>query len=271
MIDRGKGIRKIGKVGVVYKYDALGLAREVSAFLEEKGIEVEQFHLPSSELEKYDFIVSVGGDGTILQILQDLEECPPIFGINRGRIGILTHAEPENFRERLERVLEGKVKTEKFMRLDCLVNNSRIHTALNEIAILTSEPARLIGMKVFVDGIEIENMRADGMLFSTPIGSTAYALSTGGPIVDPYLPSILITPIAPFKLGWKPWIVNRRSKIGVELHPERKALAVADGQKTKEVFPGDKIEIVESKCPAIFFKSPVNRIARIADRLKRIS
>ena len=271
MIAECEGIGKIRKVGVVYKYDSLGLARKVSAFLEEKGIEVEQFHLPSSELEKYDFIVSVGGDGTILQILQDIETCPPIFGINRGRIGILTHAEPENFKERLEKVLDGKVKTEKFMRLDCFVNDERIHTALNEIAILTSEPARLIGMKIFVNEVEIEDMRADGMLFSTPIGSTAYALSTGGPIVDPYLPSILITPIAPFKLGWKPWIVNRKSRIRIELHPERKALAVADGQKTKEVFPGDKIEVAESKYPAIFFKSPVNRIGRIADRLKKIS
>ncbi len=261
---------KIGKVGVVYKYDSLGLAREVSAFLEEYGVEVEQFHLPSSELEKYDFIVSVGGDGTILQILQDIVECPPIFGINRGRIGILTHAEPNNFREELKKVLEGKIKTEKFMRLDCYVNNSRIHTALNEITILSSEPARLIGMKVFVDGVEIEDMRADGMLFSTPIGSTAYALSTGGPIVDPYLPSILITPIAPFKLGWKPWVLNRESRVTVELYPERKALAIADGQKTREVFPEDKIEILESKYPAVFFESPVNRIARIADRLKKI-
>ncbi|RLI81924.1 NAD(+)/NADH kinase [Archaeoglobales archaeon] len=267
---RAVKIGKVGKVGVVYKYDSLGLAREVSAFLEENGVEVEQFHLPSFELEKYDFIVSVGGDGTILQILQDIEECPPIFGINRGKIGILTHAEPDNFREGLKKVLGGKVKTEKFMRLDCYVNDLRTQTALNEIAILSSEPARLIGMKVFVNGVEIEDMRADGMLFSTPIGSTAYALSTGGPIVDPYLPSILITPIAPFKLGWKPWIVNRKSKIRVELHPERKALAVADGQKIKEVFPGDKIEILESDHPAVFFESPVSRIGRIADRLKKI-
>jgi len=270
MIADGK-VKKIRKVGVVYKYDSLGLARKVSAFLEERGIEVEQFHLPSTELEKYDFIVSVGGDGTILQILQDIERCPPIFGINKGRVGILTHAEPENFKERLEVILTGEVRVEKFMRLDCIVNDSRIHTALNEIAILTSEPARLIGMRVFVNDVEIEDMRADGMLFSTPIGSTAYALSTGGPIVDPYLPSILIIPIAPFKLGWKPWIVRRDSSIRVELHPERKALAVADGQKMKEVFPGDRIEVVESKYPAVFFESPVNRIARIADRLKKIS
>jgi NAD+ kinase len=270
MIGEGEMLRRAKRVGVVYKYDSLALARKVSAFLEENGLEVEQFHLPSSELENYDFIVSVGGDGTILQILQDIKNCPPIFGINRGRIGILTHAEPNNFKEELKKVLEGKLRTEKFMRLDCVVNDSVIHTALNEIAVLSSEPAKLIGLKVFVNGVEIEDVRADGMLFSTPVGSTAYALSTGGPVVDPSLPSILITPIAPFKLGWKPWIVSRRSRIKVELHPERKALAVADGQKAKEVFPGDRIEIVESKYPAVFFESPAIRIARIAERLKRI-
>jgi NAD+ kinase len=125
-------------------------------------------------------------------------------------------------------------------------------------------------MKVFVDGVEIEDIRADGMLFSTPLGSTAYALSTGGPIVDPYLPSILITPIAPFKLGWKPWVVNKDSVISVELHPERSALAISDGQKMRKILPGDEIEIKESKYPAVFFKTREKRIWKIAEKLKKI-
>jgi NAD+ kinase len=258
------------KAGVVYKYDSLALAREVAAFLEDNGVHAELFHLPSSELGKYDLIVSVGGDGTILQILQDLKKCPPIFGINRGKIGLLTHSEPGNFREVLKNVLEGKCRTESFMRIDGIINGETRMRALNEIAILSSTPARLIGLRVFVDGVEIEDMRSDGMLFSTPIGSTAYALATGGPVVDPYLPSILITPIAPFKLGWKPWIVSAKSRINVELHPERKALIISDGQKTIEVSPGDKIEIVKSNYPAVFFESPVKRIKRIAERLRNI-
>jgi NAD+ kinase len=258
------------RAGVVYKHGSIGLAREVASFLEERGIEVELFHLPSPELGEYDFIVSVGGDGTILQILQGLKKSPPIFGINRGKIGILTHAEPENFKEELEKVLNGDYRVEEFMRIDCFVNSERIHTALNEIAILSSKPARLIGLKVLVDGAEIEDMRADGMLFSTPLGSTAYALSTGGPVVDPYLPSILITPIAPFKLGWKPWIVRRDCVINVELHPEREALAISDGQRSVKVFPGDNIEIRESPYPAVFFQCSFNRIGKIAEKLRKI-
>ncbi|AGK60351.1 putative sugar kinase [Archaeoglobus sulfaticallidus PM70-1] len=257
------------KVAIVYKYGSIGLAREVASFLEDNGVYTDLYHLPVRDLSDYDFIISIGGDGTILQILQSLENPPPIFGINKGRIGILTHAEPDNFRDGLRRILDGDMKVESFMRLDCIINSERTHTALNEIAVLSSEPARLIGMRVLVDGVEIEDLRADGMLFSTPIGSTAYALSTGGPIVDPYLFSILITPIAPFKLGWKPWIVKRDSRISVELYPDRNSLIIADGQKRVEVSPDAKIEIVESEHPARFFEIK-NRLKRIAEKLKYI-
>jgi len=258
------------RAAIVYKHNSLDIAKEVKSFLDERGISSDLFQTPSRDLESYDFIVSVGGDGTILRILQEVLHCPPIFGVNTGKIGLLTHSEPEKFREELEKVVRGELGVEEFMRIECYVNGESKLIAMNEVAILSSVPARLLGMRVRVDGVEIENLRGDGMLFSTPVGSTAYALSTGGPIVDPYLSSILIVPVAPFKLGWKPWVVSADRTVEIELHPERKALAIADGQKVVEVCPEDEIKIVKSDYPAVFFKSPVMRFKKILERLKML-
>jgi NAD+ kinase len=254
------------KAAVVYKQNSLNIAKAVKTFLEER-VSANMLQ-PSKELENYDFIVSVGGDGTILRILQEILHCPPIFGVNTGKVGLLTHSEPENFKEGLNRVIEGKTDIEEFMRVECYINELKL-LAMNEIAVLSSTPARLLAMSVSVDGAEIENLRGDGMLFSTPIGSTAYALSTGGPIIDPYLQSILITPVAPFKLGWKPWVINADRTIEVVLQ-DRTALVIADGQKTVEASPTDRIKIVKSKYPAVFFKSPVMRLKKIVERLRTL-
>ena len=254
------------KAAVVYKYDSTEIARDAREFIEESICHAEIFHIPDKRLETYDFIVSVGGDGTILRILQEVEKCPPIFGINTGRIGLLTHASPENFRDVLPGIVD-RWETEEFMRIETEINGKVIMRALNEIAFLSNTPARLIGLKVFVDGVEIEDMRCDGMLFATPIGSTAYALSSGGPIIDPYLESILIVPVAPFRLGWKPWVIKRDRRIEIEVSKERNALAISDGQKILEVGNDDEVAVFASGFPAVFFRGGFNRLERIRGKL----
>ncbi len=254
------------KAAVVYKYDSIEIAEDARRFIEESVCPAEIFHIPDKRLEGYDFIVSVGGDGTVLRILQEVEECPPIFGINTGRIGLLTHATPENFRDVLPGIID-RWETEEFMRIEAEINGKVMMRALNEIAFLSSTPARLVGLKVSVDGIEIEDMRCDGMLFATPIGSTAYALSSGGPIIDPYLDSILIVPVAPFRLGWKPWVIKHDRRIEIEVSKERDALAISDGQKILEVGNEDQVAVFTSQFPAVFFRSGFNRLERIRGKL----
>ena len=250
------------RVAIVSKNPKNPVVNDVKDFLRTLGVEAEICEI-NSKLESYDLIISVGGDGTILSILQHIKNCPPIYGINTGRIGLLTHTEAFNFKNELKKIVDG-FDVEKFMRLECLIDGESKLIALNEIAILSSVPAKLIELRVLIDKTEIEYMRCDGMLFSTPIGSTAYALATGGPIIDPYLNSILIIPIAPFKLAWKPWVINPKRKIDVELH--RDAIIVADGQDSIKAKTVNKIEIVESKYPAVFVKYE-NRLKKIAERL----
>lgn len=256
------------KVAVVYKKGSENTFREVVQFLQENSVSVTQFSSSSKKLENFDFIVSIGGDGTILGILQNVEKCPPIFGINTGRVGILNNSEPENFKEELKDVLNGNMEVEKFMRIEGRIGRKRL-TAMNEIAVLSSLPAKLVGISVKIDNVEVENLRGDGMLFSTPVGSTAYALSSGGPVIDPSINSILIVPVAPFKIGWRPWVVNINRKIEVNIHTGE-ALIVADGQKTVDFQPKKTLVIKKFRYPAVFFKSRSGRIGKIVERMKAI-
>jgi NAD+ kinase len=249
------------KAAVVYRDEKI--LNEVREFLTERNIESAYYSKPERELEDFDFIISIGGDGTILRILQKLRKCPPIFGINTGRVGLLTHSTPSNFREKLNNALE-KFEIEKFMRLSCLTDGGEF-LALNEIAVFNREVAKLVSISVKVDGVPLENLRCDGILVSTQIGSTGYALSAGGPLVDPYLESIIVIPVAPFKIGWRPWIFNSSRSVVLEIEGE--SVVIADGQKNLEI--DGKITIKKSDYPAIFFKKE-NRIKEISEKIKTI-
>ncbi len=255
------------KVGIVYKYDSLNLAKEVGEFLEKNGFRVELHHIPSCSLEDCRVIVTVGGDGTILRTLQELKNPPPIFGINTGRIGILTNANPENYEDLLIKALNAEIEIEEFMRIECVYRESEI-IALNEIAFLSASQARLIEFEVYVDEVLIESMRADGAIFSTPIGSTAYSLSAGGPIIDPYLKAICFVPVSPFKLGWRPWVIDAKKEVRVVLSM-RDAIAIADGNKGIEVEAGGEIKIRKAEFPARFFKTH-SRLERLSKKIRNL-
>ncbi|MBE8538507.1 NAD(+)/NADH kinase [Geoglobus acetivorans] len=253
------------KIGIVYKFDSVEIAREVAEFLEKYGYQAELHHIPSCALEDCGMIVTVGGDGTILRTLQELKNPPPIFGINTGRMGILTHASPENYGAELLRAAEGKLRIEEFMRIEASHKDVRV-TALNEVAVVSSVQARLIEFEVYADGELIESMRADGAIFSTPTGSTAYSLSAGGPIIDPYSEAICFTPISPFRIGWRPWVLSPERLVKIRISELRDALAIADGNKSMEVGAGEEVIIKKSENPARFFE----KSSRITDMVAKM-
>jgi len=248
------------KAAIVYKTD--GLVRRVERYLSSLDVETVSYTQPSEELEKFDFIVSIGGDGTVLRILQKLRHCPPIFGINTGRIGLLTHANPENFEAALRDAVE-EFDTESFPRIKCSAERELL--ALNEIAVLNRQPAKLIDVKVKIDGVEVEKIRCDGFVIATQIGSTGYAFSAGGPVVEPYLDCLILIPLAPFRFGWKPYVVGLDRE--VEISAEN-AIIVADGQKKLD-FDGTTV-IEKSEFPAVFFRKE-DRLRNLFDKVKDIS
>ena len=244
------------RAAIVYKTD--GILGRVRRTLEVMGISSTPFSSPSQELENYDFIVSIGGDGTILRILQKIRHCPPIFGVNTGRVGLLTHSTPENFEERLRRAVE-KFEVEEFPRLTCCDV-----LALNEFAVLSKRPGKMVDVRVKIDGVEVDRLRCDGIIVATQIGSTGYAFSAGGPVVDPYLNLIIVVPIAPFRFGWKPYVFGPERKLSVEVENAR---VIADGQEILEV--DGSIEIERSNYPARFFKKD-ERILELFRKVKSI-
>lgn len=261
----------VKRVGIVARYDepdAIRLAELVSRHLESKsGIEEVVFEQDTASgigtqeqgvsIEKLDvdLLIVIGGDGTILRTIQKLEGQIPILGVNFGRVGFLADATPENALSMIDEVLTD-LTVEARMRLTIRINGDTLPHATNEAVIVTTRPAKMFAFRILVDDYELDCLRADGIVFATPTGSTAYAMSAGGPIVDPKVGGIVIVPLAPYKLSSRPWVVSADSRITVEPIPAFKdAAIVLDGHHTQPVRAGDIITITRAEEPALFAKT----------------
>jgi NAD+ kinase len=204
--------------------------------------------------EGVELVISVGGDGTVLRNIAKMKDPLPILGINMGTLGFLVDVEPEDAIDTIEEILYGFSYLER-MRVDVFLNGELIETATNEIAIMSAKPAKIIQFRVHVSDCLLDDMRADGVVFATPTGSTAYAMSAGGPIVNPRVNAIVVVPVAPFKLSSRPWVIPSDSEITVRLSaPEKEAVIAIDGQKSYRIRPDDIVKLKKSKFPARFVK-----------------
>ncbi len=206
------------------------------------------------ERQKVDFIVSVGGDGTILRTIHKMDDPVPILGINMGTLGFLVDVEPKDAFQTLEQLVSG-FEVDERSRLKVLLNGMCLPPATNEVVLMTASPAKMIEFEIIVDGSLMEDFRADGVIIATSTGSTAYAMSAGGPIVDPRVDAIVLVPMAPFKLSSRPWVIPGKSMIEVKLKlPMKEALVVVDGQSTTTISANDTVVISKADTPARFVK-----------------
>ena len=203
--------------------------------------------------EGVELIISIGGDGTVLRNIAKMKDPLPVLGINMGTLGFLVDVEPEDANETIEEVLYGFSYSER-MRVDVFLNGEMLETATNEIAIMSAKPAKIIQFQVHVSGCLLDDMRADGVVFATPTGSTAYAMSAGGPIVDPRVNAIVVVPVAPFKLSSRPWVIPSDSEITIRLSIPKEAVIAIDGQKYYRIRHDDIVKLKKSKYPARFVK-----------------
>jgi NAD+ kinase len=203
---------------------------------------------------RLDLIVSVGGDGTILRTIHRMKDPIPILGINMGTLGFLVDVEPAEAFTVLDGLLQGFQADER-SRLKVLLNGQSLPPATNEVALMTASPAKMIEFEIIVDGALMEDFRADGVIIATSTGSTAYAMSAGGPIVDPRVDAIVLVPMAPFKLSSRPWVIPGGSVIEVRLKlPDKDALVVIDGQSTTTISVRDSVVISKAETPARFVR-----------------
>ena len=223
--------------------------QDIASQISWRGTSVEEM-----EATKVDFMVSVGGDGTILRTIHKMADPVPILGINMGTLGFLVDVEPKDAIATLEHLLSG-FEVDLRSRLKVVLNEKSLPPATNEVALLTASPAKMIEFEIIVDGSLMEDFRADGVIIATSTGSTAYAMSAGGPIVDPRVDAIVLVPMAPFKLSSRPWVIPGGSVIEVKLKlPMKEALVVVDGQSTTTISVNDTVVISKAETPARFVK-----------------
>ena len=274
--------REIKCVGVVVKpnhKEAWQTACELSAWLEKRGIdligkpheEMENFgaencSIEAVETEKFqtqaDLIVVLGGDGTMIstaRLTGDREIL--VLGINYGSLGYLTEFRIEEMFDALERILEGDYEIDRRVMLD--VAHSRdgevLETGrvLNDVVINKAALARIIEVEVKLNDLYVNSFRADGLIVSTPTGSTAYSLSAGGPILYPSINALVLTPICPFTMTNRPIVVPDDAAIEIVLTNENEGVVLTlDGQIGYQMKTGDTVSIRKSRIDFNLVKPP---------------
>ncbi len=218
------------------------------------NIDYKQLEVPVFDF-KCDMAMVLGGDGTLLRAQGKMNPEIPIFGVNMGTVGFLTEIEVKDTFNTLNEILKGNYHKEKRSRLVVSHENNEF-TAMNEVVLMTDKPAKMLHFEIQVDGEIIEEVRADGLIISTPSGSTAYAMSAGGPIVDPKLGGFIIIPICPYKLGARPFVVSDNSEITVKLLKKGKsAVFVMDGQINEEASYEEEIKFKKAEKNAYFIRT----------------
>ena len=268
----------IRSVGIVYKhrFDPARLAadrlkkwlnrRSISAYLEEMSTRDGSDRLGETTSvipRNVHFIVVLGGDGTLLGAARRVAKYGiPILGVNLGGLGFLTEIPLKRLYAVLELMLDGRLEIETRVMLETMVirDNEEVSRfrVLNDVVISKGAPARIIDLDVHINQELLTTFRADGLIISTPTGSTAYNLSAGGPIIYPTLASIILTPICPFTLSNRPIILSDSHQVQVTLAKDvdQGVSLTCDGQIGFDLLFGDKVIIRKSKETLRLIKSP---------------
>ena len=204
---------------------------------------------PVDTLRKADYAVVFGGDGTILGAARQLCETEvPVIGVNVGKLGFLAEFSIEELSRQFERIISRDVLIEKRMILHCTVQRDGVcvfeSTAVNDVVITAGAPFNMIEMKLAVQEQKLAVCISDGMIVSTPTGSTAYNLSSGGPILSANLSAMVITPLCPHSLSFRPIVIKADNQLKIEcMRMNEQTTLLLDGQVTHKLKIGDVINI----------------------------
>ena len=258
-------MRAIGVMPNLEKRDALSLTRDLVRALEERGLAVrvppgvaaalgraDLGGQPPEWLPAVDFVIVLGGDGTLLGAAKTISpHGRPILGVNLGHLGFLTEIEASELFGALPQFVEGRFVIEERKMLEAQVVREgrpvRRFAALNDAVVTKGPFARLIRLDTFVDETFVAGYPADGLIVSTPTGSTAYSLSAGGPVVNPNLDVLIVTPICPHTFYARSIVVSKDEVIRIRIHAEhRDSMLTLDGQEGYSLKPGDQLVIRSS-------------------------
>ena len=255
------------------------VAAEIGEYLEERGVETwvsSSWDEPTARrhLASTDLLIALGGDGTLLRAGRLAAGYGvPILGVNMGRLGFLAEVSPDNWQEDLERVLAGDYWLEKRLMLDAEVHRDGqvlgTYRALNDVVVSRGTLARVIRVTAHVDGGLLTTYVADGVIVSTPTGSTGYALAAGGPILPPQLKNMLIIAIAPHLSLDRAVVLDEGSEVWLDVETDHQVILTVDGQFEVEMRHGDRLIVraspyvahfVRLRDPNYFYRSLMERL-----------
>jgi len=265
--------KKIKKIGIIIKPHAPGiekLLQEIVNFLQKQTIECLLETIAAEKLkirtgyprdrlpEMSQAVIVLGGDGTLLSIAPfAARAATPVIGINLGRLGFLTEIPVAEALPVLTAFIKDKNDFISRRSLLEIKYKDGTDICLNDVVLNKSALARMIEMLIFVDGKEVTRLKGDGLILSSPTGSTAYSLSAGGPIVHPRVETIILTPICPHTLSFRPLLIPASSIIKIKLlTPEEKVYLTIDGQRGQTMGKNETIEVRKSKKVLLLVASP---------------
>jgi NAD+ kinase len=259
-------VKKVGLLHHPKLPESLALAQEMAHHLEESGISAwlcsawDEDEV-SCHVDDLDFLITLGGDGTILRAARvAAEHSVPILGLNLGRVGFLAEMEREDWPEKLSRVLEGEYWLEERMMLQAELRRNRDAApwsgeALNEFVVGRGTLARTVRLSTHIDGEYLTTYAADGLIVATATGSTAYALAVGGPVLPPELKNILLIPIAPHLCLDRAVVLSQGVRVEVQVSTDHRAVLTVDGQFDVELQDADRVVITASPHACRFIRT----------------
>jgi NAD+ kinase len=287
------GVARLIRIGIIPhigKKLALSLTQEVVGFLEAQGavpwLDPKAAQLigrgdlawQDGQVSDLDVLLVLGGDGTLLRAARDAAEYDlPILGVNVGHLGFLTELETDRLEFALTALINKEYSIEERMFIMCrIIRDGKAvasYRALNDAVIARGTFARIIQVRTFVDNQPVVDYQADGIIVATPTGSTAYSLSAGGPIVEPQLDCLIITPICPHTLAARSVVVHHDAVVKVIVEASHKDIMLTiDGQSGFPLQSHDQVEVAKADVKAKFVKLKERNFFTILNsRLKTIT
>ena len=226
---------------------------------EARMLRKEEYGLPCVERVHVDMALSIGGDGTLLGVCRRFEnQNVPVCGINLGTLGFLADIEPRELESRLAKILAGQYRVERRLLLSGYVRNELgekfLGNAINDVVITKGGVARMLRLGLYINQTHLMDYKADGLIVSSPTGSTAYSLSAGGPILNPNIRALLLTPICAHTFQMRPLIVNEDEEVLIKISAMQDVIVTLDGQVSHKIQPNDDVIVRKALATAHIVK-----------------
>jgi NAD+ kinase len=245
-------MKTVGLIANLKKKNASRVSGKLEDWLKERDLKVVRETEGRGKLKRADLVIALGGDGTLLHTTHLVGSSQiPLLGVNLGGLGFLTEITLKELYPVLRKILKGKFEIEERMMIKATIGNqssavkkSGSLVALNDIVINIGTLARVINLEIYINGEYISTYTADGLIISTPTGSSAYSLSAGGPLLNPRMKAIILTPICPHALAIRPLVISQEEKVRILVKSDHNDIKLTvDGQESFSLNSGQKIEI----------------------------